>query len=79
MTLNDLCAKFPCSNNNCASVGLIPIDYFNANEKEIRAVMKQNSLRSIYRGPRVYRGRMKGYATFTRREDAVGVSLYRKS
>lgn len=72
MTLHGLTKAFPPRDGSVAFSGYIPIEYFNDNEKEIRALCKISKLRTIYRGPRV------GHATTTRRVNAHSVVLYRR-
>ena len=74
--MNSLLTMFPKVRNNQAVTGNIPIQYFEACEKEIRREMKYQGLRAFYRGPRVSNnGSQK---THTVRFDAESVLLYRK-
>jgi hypothetical protein len=79
ITLPTLKTLFPVSNKNNSSTGRIPMEYFEANEKEIRAIMREHKLKSIYRGPRITNRRSNyGQPTMTRRCDATAVLLYRR-
>ena len=69
MTLEELKSKFPKSNNSNAVIGKMPMDFFLSNEKDIRQVMKQERLRTYYRGKRNNR-----YDTY--KADATGVVFY---
>ena len=73
-----LIRAFPTS-NRCAFCGTIPIEVFNAIEREFRAYMRANNLRAIYRGPRNRHPTLSGYETWTRRSNATGVTFYLKS
>ncbi len=68
---------FPRSGTNRAVTGRIPIDFFEQNEAEIRKVMRENSLRAIYRGPRISNN-CRDVPSMTRRCDAEAVLLYRR-
>lgn len=68
---------FPRSGNNCAVTGRIPISFFEQNEAEIRKVMRENSLRAIYRGPRISNN-CRDVPSMTRRSDAEAVLLYHR-
>jgi hypothetical protein len=74
ITLATLRQKFPRTGNAlCAATGYIPMDYFNANEREIRAAMRATgSMRVWYRGPRGRNG-----ASATLRSRATHAVLYR--
>ena len=76
MDLNTLKTLFPKTRDNSAVTGNIPIAYFNANEKAIRAVMREAGYtRSLYRGPRSTNN-CSGRPTMTRRCDATSVLFY---
>ncbi len=80
MNINELMRKFPRAGKNCAITGNIPIDFFTANEAEIRVGMRLNNLRAIYRGPRLSNNLafFSSKASMTRRCDATSVLLYNK-
>lgn len=79
--MHNLVAKFPprdprsrlpgCANRPVT--GLIPIDYFNQHEEEIRQARRAHHIKTrvYWRGPR-------GKAFNTRREDATGAIIYTK-
>lgn len=71
MKLSDLQIQFPPSSKNSAVTGLMPIDWFLANEKPIRSMMKDEKLRSIYRGKR-----RDWTGQNVQKRDAYGVLLY---
>lgn len=71
-SLQDLQNLFPKSSKNCATTGRIPMSFLAANEREIAKIVKENKLRRIYRGPRVY-----DLQSFTHKDDAEAVLLYR--
>ena len=79
-TLAVLQAAFPCKPGNCGRTGYIPMDFFNANELEIRKVMREHKLRAIYRGPRLSNNVKYKFSvpSMTRRCDAEFVVLYVK-
>lgn len=79
-TLDILKAMFPREGGNCARTGRIPMAFFEANESEIRAVMREHKLRAIYRGPRVSNQVKYKFSvpSMTRRCDATHVMLYMK-
>ena len=70
MNLQHLRQSFPQQGKNVAITGKIPMDYFVANEKQVRKVIKENNLRLYYRGKRI-----KG-AQSTKRVHANSVVLY---
>lgn len=71
MKLSDLQIHFPPSSKTSAVTGLIPIDWFLDNEKSIRLMMKEEKLRSIYRGTR-----RDWTGQNVQKRDAYGVLLY---
>ena len=80
---SQLTCMFPKNPRNSAVCGAIPIAYFDANEKELRAVMRAKGYtRAIYRGERVSNrvglngGPRWGRASNTRRCDATSVLFY---
>ena len=79
-TLEILKALFPRSGNNCARTGRIPMEFFEQNEAEIRAVMREHKLRAIYRGPRLSNNVKYKFSvpSMTRRCDATHMMLYMK-
>jgi hypothetical protein len=80
MTIEDLRNMFPSKGDNNALCGVIPINYFNEHEEEIRNAMLEWEvpLRIRYRGPRIsnrltYKWMAPGN---TRRCDATGAMIY---
>jgi hypothetical protein len=78
MNLVDIQRGFPKLAKNQAVTGYIPINWFDAYEDQVREVMRDNGLRSMYRGPRVSNNSL-DRASMTRRCDANFVVLYRKA
>jgi hypothetical protein len=72
MNLAELQLLFPVTNNTMMT-GRIPMSFVNEHLDEIKQIVKDNSLRRFYRGPRPF-----AYATDTRKADAVAMILYRK-
>lgn len=72
MNLLTLQTLFPKTNKNCATTGRIPMSFVVANEQAIAKIVKEEKLRRIYRGTRVYRDQ-----TFTHKAQADSVLLYR--
>jgi hypothetical protein len=67
--------RFPRTGTRLAVTGRIPMEFFEANEAEIRAVMRAECFRLFYRGPRISnRGRSRSR---TRRCDATHVVISR--
>ena len=56
--------------NNGALTKVIPMDVFEADEKNVRAFVKEIGGRIYYRGPR------RGISSSTLRRDARGVVIY---
>lgn len=79
-TLDVLRAAFPRKPGNSARTGRIPMEFFTANEVEIRKLMKHENLRAIYRGPRLSNNVQYKFSvpSMTRRCDATHVMLYLK-
>lgn len=79
-TLAVLQAAFPRKPGNCGRTGYIPMAFFEANEPEIRKVMREHKLRAIYRGPRLSNNVKYRFSvpSMTRRCDAEFVVLYVK-
>lgn len=73
ITLNTLKTGFERKGKNSAVSGLIPMDWFVANEVEIRKILRENKMRVWFRGPRPFR-----FATATLREHATHALVYHK-
>jgi hypothetical protein len=71
-TLAELAVRFPPEQLRIAVTGLIPMSFANANQLAIAAIVKQEGLRRIYRGPR------SRYSNDTRKAVAHSVLLYLK-
>jgi hypothetical protein len=69
MTLEELKQLFPKSNKSNAVIGKMPMDFYVANEKAIKAIMKNERLRTYYRGKRTT-------SYDTHKADATGVVFY---
>ena len=62
--------------NNGALTKVIPMDVFEADEKNVRKFVKEIGGRIYFRGPRRTGWRHGGVATNTLRRDARGVVIY---
>lgn len=72
MTLTDLQTLFPRGANS-STVGRIPMSFVNAHLAEIKAIVKAEGLRRIYRGERFGHN-----STWTNLSSAKTMLLYRK-
>lgn len=71
MTFRKLVKMFPNTRSSGAATGYIPMSFVEANKAALAAIVKQEGLRRIYRGPRPYK-----MSCNTRRGDAVAMVLY---
>jgi len=73
VTVEEVRRMFPKHRRNGAMSGYIPMDVFNAIEKELRKDIREQgwNIRVIYRGPRV-----NPKQSMTRRRDATHAVLY---
>lgn len=71
VTIAQLIKQYPPAQGLRAVVGKIPMDEFEAMEKEIRPEMRKLGLRAIFRGPRTG-----SWACSTLRKDATHVTFY---
>ena len=79
-TINELKMMFPKIKGTNAVTGRIPMDFFEANEKAIRASMREHGYRAIYRGPRISNNNHRSNVpSMTRRCDATHVMIYHQN
>lgn len=71
VTLDTIRKMYPRRKGTAGVTGYIPMDVFNAVEKELRKDMRVFKLRAIYRGPRTNPS-----SSMTRRADATHAVLY---
>lgn len=79
VSVNEIRRQYPKRPGTCAISGYIPMDVFNAVEKDLRPEMQAKGYRIHYRGPRKSNGGMfLNQASRTRRCDATHAVIYHK-
>ena len=73
VSVNDIRRQYPKRPGTCAISGWIPMDVFNAIEKDLRPEMRAKDYRIIYRGPR-----SSFTSSMTRRSNATHAVIYHK-
>ena len=71
VTVNEIRRQYPKTKPGCAVSGWIPMQVFDAVEKDLRPEMRAKGYRIIYRGPRV-----NPKQCMTRRRDATYAVIY---